>query len=441
MPITTRSERNNSIANKMAQQNQISFEPSMMYTQSASSVTDSSPQESLFESFGQSRSSRETSVDFGTVDPSSLGDFTLFDDNKKSNDNRQSSVEVKTEEKSGEKKEPKKRKSWGQQLPEPKTNLAPRKRAKTEDEKEQRRIERVLRNRRAAQTSRERKREEAENLEAERNHFKAYCDVLQQQLADSEAQVAQMKALLLKHGITPPAAITGAPITKKTVKFAPQESLLPTPPQQSIDSSPHLNAMSEMPASFAPIEHYALPPASNTNAYSNQYLQVPQQMHTPPSHTSPAMSPVSPIIQAMSPQAEADTTMPASPFRYANEASPSKPFPNPSDFASQMDANPSFLDLTTIEDLDQDVSATISTPCAANQPAPSLSDESQHSAAMLSGPQCPSFREGLFRLLSHMRTWTSPTTPSTPTTTLRISRTSSRSPRSQTPLISRVAVA
>lgn len=66
---------------------------------------------------------------------------------------------------STEKKPVKKRKSWGQVLPEPKTNLPPRKRAKTEDEKEQRRVERVLRNRRAAQSSRERKRLEVEALE------------------------------------------------------------------------------------------------------------------------------------------------------------------------------------------------------------------------------------------------------------------------------------
>lgn len=82
-----------------------------------------------------------------------------------------------------ERKQTKKRKSWGQVLPEPKTNLPPRyvtstppaspppadpairKRAKTEDEKEQRRVERVLRNRRAAQSSRERKRLEVEGLE------------------------------------------------------------------------------------------------------------------------------------------------------------------------------------------------------------------------------------------------------------------------------------
>ncbi|KAF7560052.1 hypothetical protein G7046_g4111 [Stylonectria norvegica] len=64
-----------------------------------------------------------------------------------------------------DKKTAKKRKSWGQVLPEPKTNLPPRKRAKTQDEKEQRRVERVLRNRRAAQSSRERKRLEVEALE------------------------------------------------------------------------------------------------------------------------------------------------------------------------------------------------------------------------------------------------------------------------------------
>ncbi|KAK4674587.1 transcription factor that binds to CRE motif [Podospora pseudopauciseta] len=72
-----------------------------------------------------------------------------------------------------EKKPVKKRKSWGQVLPEPKTNLPPRKRAKTEDEKEQRRVERVLRNRRAAQSSRERKRLEVEGLEKRNQELEA----------------------------------------------------------------------------------------------------------------------------------------------------------------------------------------------------------------------------------------------------------------------------
>ncbi|KAI4179357.1 MAG: hypothetical protein L6R41_007889, partial [Letrouitia leprolyta] len=83
----------------------------------------------------------------------------------------------------GEEKKPvKKRKSWGQELPVPKTNLPPRKRAKTEDEKEQRRIERVLRNRQAAQSSRERKRQEVEKLEGEKSAIETQNDMLKERL-------------------------------------------------------------------------------------------------------------------------------------------------------------------------------------------------------------------------------------------------------------------
>ncbi|KAH1550395.1 hypothetical protein KXW19_006520 [Aspergillus fumigatus] len=92
--------------------------------------------------------------------------------------------ETKTEEK----KPPKKRKSWGQELPIPKTNLPPRKRAKTEDEKEQRRIERVLRNRAAAQTSRERKRLEMEKLENEKIQMEQQNQFLLQRLSQMEAE-------------------------------------------------------------------------------------------------------------------------------------------------------------------------------------------------------------------------------------------------------------
>ncbi|KAJ5118497.1 Snf7 [Penicillium atrosanguineum] len=100
-----------------------------------------------------------------------------------------------------EKKPAKKRKSWGQELPVPKTNLPPRKRAKTDDEKEQRRIERVLRNRAAAQTSRERKRLEMEKLETEKIRMEQQNQFLIQRLSQMEAennrlsqQVAQLSA-------------------------------------------------------------------------------------------------------------------------------------------------------------------------------------------------------------------------------------------------------
>ncbi len=118
------------------------------------------------------------------------------------------------------KKPVKKRKSWGQELPVPKTNLPPRyakppvclcfytnvnnrKRAKTEDEKEQRRIERVLRNRQAAQSSRERKRQEVEKLEGEKSAIETQNDLLKERLMAVEhekfkmqQQISQMAAEL-----------------------------------------------------------------------------------------------------------------------------------------------------------------------------------------------------------------------------------------------------
>ncbi|KAL2038753.1 hypothetical protein N7G274_008511 [Stereocaulon virgatum] len=115
----------------------------------------------------------------------------------------ESSYSTKEEPVEGEesKKPTKKRKSWGQELPTPKTNLPPRKRAKTEDEKEQRRIERVLRNRQAAQSSRERKRQEVEKLEGEKQSIEQQNESLKQRLMAAEHEkfllhqrVAKMEA-------------------------------------------------------------------------------------------------------------------------------------------------------------------------------------------------------------------------------------------------------
>ncbi|KAF9740287.1 hypothetical protein PMIN06_009479 [Paraphaeosphaeria minitans] len=97
---------------------------------------------------------------------------------------------------SQEGKAAKKRKSWGQVLPEPKTNLPPRKRAKTDDEKEQRRIERVKRNRLAAHNSRERKRQEYELLQAEKDQMEADLIAAQRQIA---AMATELKAYRQKY--------------------------------------------------------------------------------------------------------------------------------------------------------------------------------------------------------------------------------------------------
>jgi len=92
-----------------------------------------------------------------------------------------------------EKKQAKKRKSWGQELPTPTTNLPPRKRAKTEAEKEQRRVERVIRNRNAAHASRERKRAEVDRLEDERNDIKNQRDDLARELQESRHEIQLLK--------------------------------------------------------------------------------------------------------------------------------------------------------------------------------------------------------------------------------------------------------
>ncbi|KAI0886314.1 uncharacterized protein GGS22DRAFT_160553 [Annulohypoxylon maeteangense] len=99
----------------------------------------------------------------------------------------------------GEKKPTKKRKSWGQVLPEPKTNLPPRKRAKTEDEKEQRRVERVLRNRRAAQSSRERKRQEVEALEQRNQQLE---ELLRNQQKTNEMLMDELNKLRRGDGVS-----------------------------------------------------------------------------------------------------------------------------------------------------------------------------------------------------------------------------------------------
>merc|ERR1712137_1142494 len=88
----------------------------------------------------------------------------------------------------------KKRKSWGQVLPEPKTSLPPRKRAKTEDEKEQRRIERVKRNRLAAHNSRDRKRQEYEVLQTEKDELEANMQAYKEKMAQMEAELRYFRS-------------------------------------------------------------------------------------------------------------------------------------------------------------------------------------------------------------------------------------------------------
>ncbi|UKZ60945.1 uncharacterized protein TrAtP1_002217 [Trichoderma atroviride] len=131
----------------------------------------SAPGDNFSSLFAVSTPSSATTMDpMEMMTPQSYADeklerLSVIPEQDDMDDDRDDDADAAPTDSSSDKKPAKKRKSWGQVLPEPKTNLPPRKRAKTEDEKEQRRVERVLRNRRAAQSSRERKRLEVEALE------------------------------------------------------------------------------------------------------------------------------------------------------------------------------------------------------------------------------------------------------------------------------------
>lgn len=142
------------------------------------------------------------------------------------------------------------------------TSTASRKRAKTEDEKEQRRIERVLRNRAAAQTSRERKRLEMEKLETEKIRMEQQNQFLLQRLSQMEAennrlsqQVAQLSAEVRGSRSSTPVkagspvsntATTASPTLTATLfkqegeELAMERIPFPTPSTINLDYSPTL---------------------------------------------------------------------------------------------------------------------------------------------------------------------------------------------------------
>ena len=106
----------------------------------------------------------------------------------------------------------KKRKAWGQPIPDFKIVLPPRKRAKTAEEKEQRKNERVIRNRKAADKSRQRQKAAVAELEIKTTHMEA-------ELAQLRAKVAYFES---KYG-----AIQGTDVPSLTTNldtFPPQST-------------------------------------------------------------------------------------------------------------------------------------------------------------------------------------------------------------------------
>lgn len=91
-----------------------------------------------------------------------------------------------------------------------------RKRAKTEDEKEQRRVERVIRNRKAASASRERKRQEAEALALRNKELEAQLSLLQERNQQLERE---LKIVRPEYGASSP---TNESVTFSQELFPPQ---------------------------------------------------------------------------------------------------------------------------------------------------------------------------------------------------------------------------
>ncbi|PVI06208.1 hypothetical protein DM02DRAFT_515441 [Periconia macrospinosa] len=133
-------------------------------------------------------------------------------------------------------KQVKKRKSWGQVLPEPKTSLPPRKRAKTEDEKEQRRIERVKRNRLAAHNSRERKRQEYEVLQAEKDQLEADLVAARQTIARMNMELNAYRQKYSGDDISAATSDLGSFTTDTIDPSQTTSSSFPSPVSMTIDS-------------------------------------------------------------------------------------------------------------------------------------------------------------------------------------------------------------
>ncbi|KAF4469498.1 Transcriptional activator hac1 [Fusarium albosuccineum] len=181
-----------------------------------------------------------------------------------------------------EKRTTKKRKSWGQVLPQPKTNLPPRKRAKTEDEKEQRRVERVLRNRRAAQSSRERKRLEVEALEQRNKELEAILVESQKtnMMLAAELDRYRRSSGIVTRSTSPLDSLRENPVTLSQELFSSQD------PRKAMDeilrTSPHATVN---PASLSP----SLTPVDDSSE------AVPKQEPSMEANTSEQTSSNSPV--------------------------------------------------------------------------------------------------------------------------------------------------
>ncbi|ETI22564.1 hypothetical protein G647_06640 [Cladophialophora carrionii CBS 160.54] len=156
----------------------------------------------------------------------------------------------------------KKRKAWGQPVPEIKQILPPRKRAKTAEEKEQRKNERILRNRRAADKSRQRQKAAVAELEIRQIRI--------------EKENAALRELLDRY----------------QSRFGVQADFpvpLPTePPLVDLDSAPSPSDLrsNTTPAPFTPSSFN-----DSTEVEAVRPILVQSEQSTPVKHESPVLAP------------------------------------------------------------------------------------------------------------------------------------------------------
>ena len=133
----------------------------------------------------------------------------------------------------------KKRKAWGQPIPDFKVVLPPRKRAKTAEEKEQRKNERVIRNRKAADKSRQRQKAAVAELEVKTNDMET-------ELAQLRAKVAYFES---KYGTVKDTDMPSLPTNMNL--FSQQPTIEPNP-RASTKARPPVSAdgRDQIPASF-----------------------------------------------------------------------------------------------------------------------------------------------------------------------------------------------
>lgn len=146
-----------------------------------------------------------------------------------------------------------KRRSWGQPLPEPTTCLPPRKRAKTEAEKEQRRVERIKRNRLAAQTSRERKRLELENLQKQYQDLEMKCLSMESALKQYQMKFGSLSEPSPTPLFAPSAVHTTASTPERSLSMSESKPAVLPAFQSSL-----AHTISALPLSTRPSHHSAV---------------------------------------------------------------------------------------------------------------------------------------------------------------------------------------